>query len=69
MYSGHFTEFNDFTQQQLQPDVSKILKLNQDTLHVGTIAEFKENHAELFNMLTEYDRISIRLLKTKKNGL
>ena len=69
VYSGHFTDFTEFTQQQLKPYVTKMLELDQDTLHVGTVAEFKKRHPELFKMLTENDTISIRHLKGRNSGL
>ncbi len=68
-YSRHFTDSTKFTQKQLAPYVAEMLKLNQDTLCIGTVSEFKENHAELFKMLTENDTISIRYLKDKNSGL
>ncbi len=64
-YTGHFTEFTEFTQAQLQPYLEKMIKLKQDTLHVGSVAEFKVNHPELFKMLTEKDTISIRFYERK----
>ena len=69
IYSRHFTDFSETTQNQLKPYVQKMLELNQDTLHVGTVAEFKEHHPELFKMLTENDTISIRHLKGRNSGL
>ena len=69
IYSRHITDSTQFIQDQLKPYVNKMLELNQDTLHVGTVAEFKERHPELFKMLTENDTISIRHLKGRNSGL
>ena len=69
VYSRHFTDILESTQDQLKPYFEKMLELNQDTLHIGTVAEFKEKHGELFKMLTENDTISIRFLKNKNSGL
>ncbi len=69
VYTVHFTDSSRFIQNQLRPYAEKLSELNQDTLHIGTVAEFKKNHAELFKMLTENDTISIRYLKNENSGL
>lgn len=69
IYTRHLADSSSITQNQLKPYVQKMLELDQDTLHVGTVAEFKKRHPELFKMLTENDTISIRHLKGRNSGL
>ena len=41
---------------------------NKDTLHIGTVDEFKKRHKALFEKLTNGDSISIQFLDGKKLG-
>ncbi len=69
VYSRHMFDTTRLINEDLKPYLEKMIELNQDTLHIGTVAEFKKNHAELFKMLTENDTISIRYLKNENSGL
>ena len=70
IYSTHRLDSVSSIQQQFQPYIEKMLQLDQDTLHIGTVTEFKKKHKELFNRLTKNDSISIRFLdKSTKSGL
>ncbi len=64
----HFLDSTKSIQQQFKPYIEKILKENKDTLHIGTVAEFKKKHKELFEKLTKNDSISIQFLDGKKLG-
>ena len=47
-----------------------MIHLKKDTLHIGTVKEFKEKHRELLNKVTNEDSISIRFIdKNTKYGL
>lgn len=47
-----------------------MLSLKKDTLHIGTVDEFKQTYKELFESLTKNDSISIQLLDSStKSGL
>ncbi|MCF6351117.1 MAG: hypothetical protein L3J23_08850 [Flavobacteriaceae bacterium] len=70
LYTRHFVDSTKLTQQQFKPYIEKMLRLNKDTLHIGTVSKFKQKHKELFEKLTKNDSISIRFLdKSKKSGL
>ncbi|PID68990.1 MAG: hypothetical protein CR968_00200 [Flavobacteriia bacterium] len=67
-YSRHFVDSTKSTQKQFKPYVEKMLGLDKDTLHIGTVSEFKQKHEELFEKLTKGDSISIQFLDGKKLG-
>ena len=68
IYSRHFVDSAKSIQQQFKPYVAKMLAENKDTLHVGTVTEFKKKHAALFEKLTKGDSISIQFLDSGKFG-
>jgi hypothetical protein len=68
VYTRHFVDSTKSTQQQFKPYIKKMLAENKDTLHIGTVKEFKKNHGELFKALTKGDSISIQFLDGKKLG-
>ncbi|CAA0257472.1 hypothetical protein [Tenacibaculum maritimum] len=55
-------------QQQFKPYINQMLTTNKDTLHIGTVTEFRQKHPKLFQQLTKDDRISIQFLEGKKLG-
>ncbi|MBU3026006.1 hypothetical protein [Zobellia galactanivorans] len=55
-------------QQQFKPYIKKMLEENKDTLHIGTVGEFKTKHAALFEKLTKNDSISIQFLDGRELG-
>ena len=55
-------------QFELRTYKEKMLAQGKDTLHIGTVKEFKQKHMELFKKLTEGDSISIQFLEGKKLG-
>jgi hypothetical protein len=67
-YSRHFVDSTKATQQQFTPYIAKMLAENKDTLHIGTVQEFKQKHKALFERLTKNDSISIQFLDGKKLG-
>ncbi|MBL4559645.1 MAG: hypothetical protein JKX79_01535 [Labilibaculum sp.] len=70
IYSKHFVDTVKFSNIFFKPYIEKMLRLEKDTLHVGTVVEFKKKHKELFESLTKNDSISIRLLDpNSKSGL
>ena len=69
VYTRHAFDTTRLIHNSLVTYLEKMLELNQDTLHIGTVADFKEIHGKLFKMLTENDTISIRHLKGKNSGL
>jgi len=68
IYSSHKLDSTKSTQQQFKPYIEKMLSQNKDTLHIGTVSEFKKKHKELFEKLTKNDSISIQFLDGKKLG-
>ncbi len=64
----HFVDSSKTTQQQFKPYIEKMLAENKDTLHIGTVSEFKQKHKTLFEQLTKGDSISIQFLDGKKLG-
>jgi hypothetical protein len=68
LYSWYRLDSTKATQQQFTPYIKKMLAENKDTLHIGTVKEFKKNHGELFKALTKGDSISIQFLDGKKLG-
>ncbi len=68
IYTRHLTDSTKLIQQQFKPYIEKMLKENKDTLHVGTVSDFKKNHKEFFEKLTKNDSISIQFLDGKKLG-
>ncbi|PID68991.1 MAG: hypothetical protein CR968_00205 [Flavobacteriia bacterium] len=68
VYSWYRLDTTKTTQQQFKPYIAKMLAENKDTLHIGTVEEFKQKHKELFEKLTKNDSISIQFLDGKKLG-
>ena len=69
-YTRHYIDSSQFIQSQLRPYVDMMMKLNQDTIAVETVAEFKLKHGELLRQLTDNDSISIQFLySSTKSGL
>ena len=67
-YTRHYLDSTKSTQKHLKVYVEQMLKENKDTLHIGTVADFKVKHKELFEKLTKKDSISIRFLDGEKMG-
>lgn len=67
-YTRHFLDSTKSIQQQFKPYIEKMLAQNKDTLHIGTVSEFKQRHKVLFEKLTKNDSISIQFLDGKKLG-
>ncbi|MBO0591720.1 hypothetical protein I2486_09905 [Cellulophaga sp. E16_2] len=67
-YTRHFVESTEAIQQQFKPYVQEMLEENKDTLHIGTVSDFKKNHKELFERLTKNDSISVQFLDGNKFG-
>jgi len=65
-YTRHFVDSTKVIQQLFEPYVEQMLKKNKDTLHIGTVKEFKQKHKELLNRLTKNDSLSIQFLDGKK---
>ncbi|OEK08611.1 hypothetical protein A8C32_03950 [Flavivirga aquatica] len=68
IYTRHFLDSTKTTQQQFKPYIKRMLAENKDTLHIGTVKEFKIKHKELFEKLTNNDSISIQFLDDGKLG-
>lgn len=69
-YTRHFVDSTKSIQQQFKPYIEKMLRFKKDILHIGTVAEFKQTHKELFESLTKNDSISIRFLDSStESGL
>ncbi|WP_010522838.1 hypothetical protein [Aquimarina agarivorans] len=68
LYTRHFIDSTSSTQAQFKTFIKKMLSQNKDTLHIGTVKEFKKTHKELFEKLTKNDSISIQFLEGKKLG-
>ncbi|WP_233268673.1 hypothetical protein [Cellulophaga sp. L1A9] len=67
-YTRHFVDSTEAIQQQFKPYVQEMLEENKDTLHIGTVSDFKKNHKELFERLTKNDSISVQFLDGNKFG-
>ncbi|CAL2104599.1 hypothetical protein [Tenacibaculum sp. 190130A14a] len=68
VHTRHYVDSSRATQKHFEPYVDRMLKENKDTLHIGTVTEFKQKHKDLFEMLTKNDSISIQLLDNGKFG-
>ncbi|CAA0223949.1 hypothetical protein [Tenacibaculum maritimum] len=68
LYTRHFVDSISSIQQQFKPYINQMLTTNKDTLHIGTVTEFRQKHPKLFHQLTKDDRISIQFLEGKKLG-
>ncbi|MCD9611695.1 hypothetical protein LVK02_12030 [Tenacibaculum maritimum] len=64
----HFIDTSTSIQTKLKPYLKKMLTTNKDTLHIGTVTEFRQKHPKLFQQLTKDDRVSIQFLEGKKLG-
>lgn len=67
-YTRHFIDSSTTTQKQFKSYTEMMLAENKDTLHIGTVTEFKQKHRELFEKLTKGDSISIHFLNNGKLG-
>ena len=67
-YTRHFVDSSKTSQEQFQSYVQEMLEENKDTLHIGTVSDFKKNHKELFERLTKNDSISVQFLDGNKFG-
>ncbi len=64
--SKHFIDTTKSNSIYLKSYLEKMLKEGKDTLHIGTVSEFRTKHKELFEELTKKDSISIQFLNGKK---
>lgn len=67
-YTVHYIDTSSLFRNELKYYNEKMLQENKDTLHIGTVSEFKTKHKELFEKLTKNDSISIQFLDGKKLG-
>ena len=65
LYSRHRVDTSNSIQSQFSSYIKEMISLNQDTLTIGTIQQFKKSHRELLNILTEKDSVSINIWKDK----
>ena len=65
-YSSHYIDST--ISKELISYSQKTYPTDKDTLHIGTVDEFKQKHKELFEKLTKNDSISIQFLDGKKLG-
>ncbi len=68
IYTKHFVDTVKYSRSYFNPYIKKMLRENKDTLHIGTVSEFKQKHSKLFKKLTENDSISIQFLDNDKFG-
>lgn len=68
VYSWYRIDSSKAIQKKFKTYIDKMLNNNKDTLHIGTVSEFKQKHKELFEKLTKNDSISIQFLEEKKLG-
>jgi len=66
IYSAHFID--SLQSLKFNSYIKNNNLLNKDTLHIGTVTEFKIKHKDLFEKLTKNDSISIQFLDGKKLG-
>jgi hypothetical protein len=67
-YTRHFVDSVLSIQEEFKPYIERMLAENKDTLHIGTVSDFKKKHKKLFEKLTKNDSIYIRFLEKKKLG-
>lgn len=58
----HFVDTTKFKSNFFKPYIEKMLRLNQDTLNIGTIAELEIQHKDLIENLIQNDSISLLFL-------
>ncbi|OEK08612.1 hypothetical protein A8C32_03955 [Flavivirga aquatica] len=68
IYSWFRLDTLEVTQKEFKLYIEKMLVEKKDTLHIGTVKEFKIKHKELFEKLTNNDSISIQFLDDDKLG-
>ncbi len=68
IYSRHFVDDTKSIQEEFKPYIQKMLAQNKDTLHIGTVQEFKKKHKKLFELFTKNDSLSIQFLEKYKFG-
>ncbi|OEK08616.1 hypothetical protein A8C32_03975 [Flavivirga aquatica] len=68
IYSRYRLDSLESTQKQFKSYIKRMLAENKDTLHIGTVKEFKIKHKVLFEKLTKNDSISIQFLDDGKLG-
>ncbi len=66
IYSWFRIDTSKATQKEFKPYIEKMLAHNKDTLHIGTVNQFKKKHRELYEKLTSNDSISIRFFDSGK---
>jgi len=67
-YTRHFLDSTENTQKHFSSYAKKMLLEGKDTLHIGTVKEFKQKHKKVFERLTKNDSISIQFLDNRKLG-
>ncbi|MBO0592754.1 hypothetical protein I2486_15225 [Cellulophaga sp. E16_2] len=67
-YTRHFVDSSKNIQDQFNIYIQKKTSKNKDTLHIGTVSDFKKNHKELFERLIKNDSISVQFLDGNKFG-
>ncbi|CAL2104600.1 hypothetical protein [Tenacibaculum sp. 190130A14a] len=68
LYTKHYIDTSALNQKKFKEFTNKMFSENKDTLHIGTVSEFKQKHKDLFEKLTKNDSISIQLLDDGKLG-
>lgn len=57
-HTGHSIRYEDsILQSVFRPFISQIKNTGKDTLHIGTIQEFKKKYPEIINLLLQDDSV------------
>ena len=65
-HTGHSIRYEDsILQSVFRPFISQIKNTGKDTLHIGTIQEFKKKYPEIINLLLQDDSVQFILLGVK----
>ena len=70
-HTGHSIRYEDsILQSVFRPFISQIKNTGKDTLHIGTIQEFKKKYPEIINLLLQDDSIQFWIYTpwSKDNG-
>ena len=70
-HTGHSIRYEDsILQSVFRPFISQIKNTGKDTLHIGTIQEFKKKYPEIINLLLQDDSVQFWIYTpwSKDNG-
>ena len=69
IYTRHRVDTSEYFQKHFTVYIDKMLKLNQDSLLIGTVSNFKNKHGSILKLLTNKDSVYVNLWESEDIGV